>query len=167
MFICPDYNYEINKFSNDGGATPNGEFILQVQGVDLDTVETQANGNIILTEGSIGHYLVTVIPLEGGATVPTIEGLGTGTTLLITGLAAADYRVTIIPNVDAFKNVCRKEFIVTVDGGGIFQDAQILMLLIIIQLLLLMMVLVVTLVDVLILMQEIMIQLHVKTMVVV
>ena len=114
--ICPDYNFEINKFSNDGGATPNGEFTLQVQGVDLSTVETQANGFIVLTEGSIGHYLVTVTPLEGGS-IPTIEGLGTEE-VRFSGLEDADYRVTIIPNVDAFKNVCRKEFIVTIDGPG-------------------------------------------------
>ena len=114
--ICPDYNYEINKFSNDGGASPNGEFTLQVQGVDLSTVETQANGVITLTEGSIGHYLVTVTPLEGGS-IPTVEGLGTEE-VRFSGLEDADYKVTIIPNVDAFKNVCRKEFIVTIDGNG-------------------------------------------------
>ena len=73
-----------------------------------------------MTAGQYGHYNFEIIPLPGGATVPTaIEPQGeAGTTLLITGLAAGDYRIVITPKIDALKDVCVQEEIVTVDGGN-------------------------------------------------
>tara|TARA_R100000697_G_scaffold32298_2_gene43384 strand:+ start:5022 stop:9395 length:4374 start_codon:yes stop_codon:yes gene_type:complete len=121
--FCPVYDPVYSFVPDTGPAAAgdhNGAIYFYNVGLDLSTDETIANGNITLTAGQYGHYNFEIIPLPGGATVPTaIEPIGlSGTTLLITGLAAGDYRIVITPNIDALKDVCVQEEIVTVDGGN-------------------------------------------------